>query len=108
MDVTVELALPGLCMVGLLAGFVMLARRARSGGTAGAGLSGALAAYHEAWHGPAHDAHIEIQAQADRSRQSSRRTSSKFATGAAEPGRIVAGRRAARGHRSSCSDVLGP
>jgi len=33
MDVTVELALLGLCLVGLLAGFVLIGRRARSGGT---------------------------------------------------------------------------
>jgi hypothetical protein len=56
----------GVFMAGSLAGFVLLARRARRGGTAGAALSGAMAAYNEAWHGPAHDAHVEIQAQSDR------------------------------------------
>jgi hypothetical protein len=64
-EVAVGVALLGVFMAGLLAGFVLLARQARRGGTAGAALSGAMAAYNEAWHGPAHAAHVEIQAQAD-------------------------------------------
>lgn len=66
MDVALAVAFLGVFLAGSLAGFVLLARRARRGGTAGAALSGAMAAYNEAWHGPAHDAHVEIQAQADR------------------------------------------
>jgi hypothetical protein len=65
-EVAIGAALLGVFMAGLLAGFVLLARQARRSGTAGAALSGAMAAYNEAWHGPAHDAHVEIQAQVDR------------------------------------------
>jgi hypothetical protein len=66
MDLALGVVLLGVFMAGLLGAFVLLARRARRGGTAGAALSGAMAACNEAWHGPAHDAYVEIQAQSDR------------------------------------------
>jgi hypothetical protein len=50
----------------LLAALTGLARRARRRGTAGAALAGAMAAYNEAWHSTAYDAHVERQAQTDR------------------------------------------
>jgi hypothetical protein len=50
----------------LMAGLAWSARLARRRGTAGAALAGAMAAYDEAFHGTAHDAFVEVQAQAER------------------------------------------
>ncbi|MBY8344222.1 hypothetical protein LXH13_07900 [Streptomyces spinosirectus] len=62
--------LPYLALSGFLAAvmlsFALLARRIRRRGTAGGGLSGALAAYEEAFRTTSHAAHYEIRAQADR------------------------------------------
>ena len=44
----------------------LLARKARRGGTGGAALAGAMAAYNEAWHTTAYSSHAEMQSQADR------------------------------------------
>lgn len=44
----------------------LLAVKARRGGTAGAALAGAMAAYNEAWHTTAYSTHMEMQSQADR------------------------------------------
>ena len=46
--------------------FPWLASRARRRGTAGAAIAGAMAAYDQAFHGTAHDSHVEVQAQAER------------------------------------------
>lgn len=62
--------LPSIALLGFLAvvmsSFALLARRIRRHGTAGGGLSGALAAYEEAFRTTSHAAHQEIRAQADR------------------------------------------
>jgi hypothetical protein len=39
----------------------LLARKARRGGTAGAALAGAMAAYNEAWHTTAYSSHAEMR-----------------------------------------------
>jgi hypothetical protein len=44
----------------------LLARKTRRGGTAGAALAGAMAAYNEGWHTTAYSSHAEMQSQADR------------------------------------------
>ncbi len=44
----------------------LLARKARRGGTAGAALAGAMAAYDEAWHTTAFSSHAEMQSQINR------------------------------------------
>jgi hypothetical protein len=46
--------------------FVWLAARIRRRGLAGGAMSGALAAYEEAFRVTAHASHVEIRAQADR------------------------------------------
>ncbi|GGZ09539.1 hypothetical protein CP967_15555 [Streptomyces nitrosporeus] len=63
-------ALPLLVLVGALGAvmglFTWLAVHVRRRGSAGAGVTAALAAYDEAFRVTAHEAHHEIQAQADR------------------------------------------
>ncbi|MEU8955877.1 hypothetical protein AB0C93_16405 [Streptomyces sp. NPDC048518] len=63
-------ALPLLVIFGgfaaVLAALAWLARRVRRRGTGGAALAGALAAWEEAYRITSHEAHVEIQAQADR------------------------------------------
>lgn len=62
--------LPYLVLTGglavVMAAFTWPALRIRRRGTAGGGLSGALAAYEEAFRATSHAAHYEIRAQADR------------------------------------------
>lgn len=62
--------LPFLILVAILAVvlgfFVWLASRVRRRGLAGGALSAALASYEEAFRVTAHDAHVEIRAQAER------------------------------------------
>lgn len=53
-------------VVAVLAGLAWLASRARRRGVVGSAITGAMAAYDEAYHPTAHDAHIEVVAQADR------------------------------------------
>ncbi|MET7362696.1 hypothetical protein ABZS76_30305 [Streptomyces sp. NPDC005562] len=63
-------ALPLLVIFGgfaaVLAALAWLARRVRRRGTGGAALAGALAAWEEAYRITSHEAHVEIQAQAER------------------------------------------
>ena len=49
----------------IILGLAWIAHRARSGGVAGAALAGAMAAYSEAGHTTAYEAHMEMRAQAD-------------------------------------------
>nr|WSY56226.1 hypothetical protein OG999_42850 [Streptomyces sp. NBC_00886] len=62
--------LPYLVLLGFLASalgfFAWLARRIRRRGTAGGGMSGALAAYEEAFRATSHASHYEIRAQRER------------------------------------------
>ncbi|WP_329208722.1 hypothetical protein OG257_17930 [Streptomyces sp. NBC_00683] len=62
--------LPLLVLAGAVAGvmgfFTWLASRVRRRGVAGAAISAAMASYDEAFRVTAHDAHYEIQAQAER------------------------------------------
>ncbi|MFF2848207.1 hypothetical protein ACFVT5_18080 [Streptomyces sp. NPDC058001] len=53
-------------MASVMGGFAWLAVHVRRRGTAGAGITAALASYDEAFRTTAHQAHYEIQAQADR------------------------------------------
>ncbi|MFE2420160.1 hypothetical protein [Streptomyces hokutonensis] len=61
---------PYLVLLGFLAValgfFTLLARRIRRRGTAGGGMSGAPAAYEEAFRTTSHASHYEIRAQAER------------------------------------------
>ena len=61
---------PYLILLGLLAAvlgfFTWLARRIRRRDTAGGGMSGALAAYEEAFRATSHASHYEIRAQGER------------------------------------------
>ncbi|MEV5612726.1 hypothetical protein [Streptomyces sp. NPDC052225] len=50
----------------VLVGFVWLARRVRRRGTAGGAVGAALASWEEAFRVTAHEAHVEVQAQARR------------------------------------------
>ncbi|MER5892158.1 hypothetical protein [Streptomyces sp. NPDC001876] len=63
-------AMPLLVLAGALAAvlgfFTWLASRVRRRGVAGAAISAAMASYDEAFRVTAHDAHYEIQAQAER------------------------------------------
>lgn len=62
--------LPFLILVGVLAAvlafFVWLAAHIRRRGLAGGAMSAALASYEEAFRITAHEAHVEIRAQAER------------------------------------------
>ncbi|MFI5886591.1 hypothetical protein [Streptomyces sp. NPDC051554] len=61
---------PYLALLGFLAAvlgfFTWPARRIRRRGTVGGGMSGALAAYEEAFRATSHASHYEIRAQAQR------------------------------------------
>jgi hypothetical protein len=61
---------PYLALLGFLAAvlgfFTWLARRIRRHGTAGGGMSGALAAYEEAFRATSHASHHEIRTQGER------------------------------------------
>jgi hypothetical protein len=61
---------PYLALFGFLAAalgfFTWLARRVQRRGTAGGGMSGALAAYEEAFRTTSHASHHEIRAQGER------------------------------------------
>ncbi|MFI6942334.1 hypothetical protein ACIBI4_23930 [Streptomyces sp. NPDC050418] len=50
----------------MLGPFIWLAARIRRRGTGGGAMSGALAAYEEAFRATSHDAYVEIQAEAER------------------------------------------
>lgn len=54
------------CLVAVMALFGRLAVLVKRRGTAGAGITAAMAAYDEAFRVTAHDAHYEIQARAER------------------------------------------
>ena len=49
-----------------MAGLDLLALRVRRRGTAGPAIGAAMAAYDEAMHSTAHDAYVEMQADAER------------------------------------------
>ncbi|WP_329035726.1 hypothetical protein OIE71_23085 [Streptomyces sp. NBC_01725] len=54
------------CLAVVMAFFGRLASLVKRRGAAGAGITAAMAAYDEAFRVTAHDAHYEIQAQAER------------------------------------------
>jgi len=65
-DVIVDavIVLVGIALIAFA--LALLARKAQRGGTAGAALAGAMAAYNEAWHTTAYSTHAEMKSQADR------------------------------------------
>lgn len=54
------------CLAAVMAFFGWLASLVRRRGSAGAGITAAMASYDEAFRVTAHDAHYEIQARAER------------------------------------------
>lgn len=66
MDTLLPLLIVAGCLAVVMGFFGRLALLVRRGGSAGAGITAAMAAYDEAFRVTAHEAHYEIQAQAER------------------------------------------
>ena len=64
MTVDAVIVIAGIALIAFA--LTLLARKARRGGTAGAALAGAMAAYNEAWHTTAFSSHAEMQSQTNR------------------------------------------